>query len=82
MTLYLFWRSAISRLKAVKNAKCEVHFVPNKKAAPQFAFANEEPLIEVRCKKATTFFNPTTTKTQSVRQMQGTQENHLRSLQT
>ena len=39
-----------SRLKAVKNAKCEVNFVPNKKAAPQFAFANEEPLIEVRCK--------------------------------
>ena len=26
MTLYLFWRSAISRLKAGKNAKCEVHF--------------------------------------------------------
>ena len=24
--------------------------MPNKKAAPQFAFANEEPLIEVRCK--------------------------------
>ena len=25
-----------------KNAKCEVNFVPNEKASPQFAFANEE----------------------------------------
>ncbi len=36
--------------------------MPNEKAAPQFACANEEPLIEVRCKKATTFFSPTTKK--------------------
>ena len=50
MTLYSFGRGANNRSLAVKNAKCEVHFVPNKKAAPQFAFANEEPLIEVRCK--------------------------------
>ena len=26
----------------VKNAESEVNFVPNKKAGPQFAFANEE----------------------------------------
>ena len=50
MTLSPFGCGAKKRLKAVKNAKCEVNFVPNKKAAPQFAFANEEPLIEVRCK--------------------------------
>ena len=35
-----------------KNAKCEGHFVPNEKAAPQFAFANEEQPQPVLC-----FFN-------------------------
>ena len=43
MTLSLFGCGAIGRLKAVKNAKCGGNFVPNAKAAPQFALANEEP---------------------------------------
>ncbi|MBO5759335.1 MAG: hypothetical protein J6R31_04780, partial [Rikenellaceae bacterium] len=42
--------STVSKPHDLKNAKCEGNFVPNEKAAPQFAFANEEPLIEVRCK--------------------------------
>ena len=35
--------SVVGRRLTLKNADSEVNFVPNKKAGPQFAFANEEP---------------------------------------
>ena len=37
------------RRQTLKNAKCGGNFVPNKKAAPQFAFANEEQPQAVLC---------------------------------
>ena len=40
----------LSAFGSGKNAECEANFVTNKKAGPQFAFANEDPLIAVRCK--------------------------------
>ena len=43
MTLLLFWLEYYPTFGIVKTDYLEGNFVPNKKAGPQFADANEEP---------------------------------------